>query len=134
MKQILIVLLLSLTSFQLVNESNVHKYRAFKYKLFCLDHEPYESEDINILVVINFDKMKVHTYGKREMDIDLIQQKNLFYDKNENMHVIYQAVDNDGVNCNLEIILFKNQNEGHLATLTIEYNGCSLVYRLKSNN
>lgn len=91
----------------------------------------------DFLVVINFDKSKIRLFPDSIYNYDIVKQIKTYKDENQSDCAVYQGVDDDGVICKIEIVIFKetddNKANPNKATLSIEYSNYSLVYRLKRN-
>lgn len=138
MKYIITISLLLLVS---MSYSQVYKYKAFNTFFSIYDEKgKYVRKDdstlVDFLVVINFEKKKITTFGKRIGDIDLVSDINTYDDKEGNTWVDYDAVDGDGEKCKVQILIFKDQNQYQKSTLYIDYPKArtALVLRLRKDD
>lgn len=115
--------------------SQVYKFKAFQTAIAG----PNQNDEIkwnssDILTVINLDKSKVNIYAKETVDMDLISDGRTRKDDEKNLYIDYDAVDQKGVKCTIEIVIFDDQIGRHKATLIIEYEDAHIIYRLKNTD
>jgi hypothetical protein len=124
---------LVLSSF--TGQSQVYKFRAFQSYFRPSDQTRPTSEDdwnkVDILVVLNFDKNKVTTFGNKEGDYDFISQNETYRNSNNDKVLSYQTIDGEGEKCTIEITIFNDQSGIHVATLSCIYPFGSINFRLK---
>jgi hypothetical protein len=121
------------------DESSIYKFKAFEttsYTKAEKTNDDLEWSKTDILVVVNLEKDKVFTYGKREKNIDLIKDKGSYTDENGDYWINYTGVDEDGDKCGVSLKIFKKSESynSHIATLFIEYADFKLVFRLKKDD
>lgn len=130
MKYLLFLVLLILLSSTTYADA---RYRAFEAAYFQIGLEPVKLYDLNILIVIDIDKLKIDIYGKEELHIDITSKGNGYItDENGNDKFTLQGVDQTGKACSIRMILFNDKNL-NTANLSIEYPSWTLVYKLKDN-
>lgn len=116
------------------------KYKSFSSKLIRYDSnhteiENPEWEKSEILVVVNFDKRKVDTYGKETGNYDLVKSVGEKVDKDDNYYVAYDAIDKVGDKCQIIIKFVDNLNPDNcIAILGIVYPYGKLYIKLKAND
>jgi hypothetical protein len=120
--------------------SSVYRFKAFEV-ISRSDNDNSEIsesdwEPRDIVVVINFDKSKVQTYGKRPVDIDLIKQTNSFTNDDGNYVFKYSGVDKDGSKVYVTLVIFKDNTKLHIATLVLDYyeSKIAISFRLKRDD
>jgi hypothetical protein len=126
----------------LTSYSQVYKFKAFQTYFDETNgkRKVLETEwsDVNFLVVINVDKDKIDTYGKKEEHIDIVQTYAPTKDANGNDFLSYTGVDDDGDKVRIEVTLFTrteaNKDNPHIATLVLVYPLGSILFRLKKND
>lgn len=133
MKKIIFLSVLLLLSSPI--NAKVFKFKAFSTAVFFTDgHEPIKNEDVNILVVLDMDKLKLNIYAEKEGNIDIIEVQSAFVDNDNIDHFKFKGVDNDGYKCDVELLLFINRTTDQLGSLVVVFNnGTKCCYRLKSN-
>lgn len=133
---ILSFLICSSNIFAQQKEPQVYKFRAFQTTLLDDANQSKEISwhDVDILVVINLDKNKVHIYAENEQDLDLLGITDNYKDNDKNDWLIYKAVDKSGIECKVKVEIFADNSGKHIATLFIRYGDGDLVYRLKKND
>ncbi len=115
----------------------IFRLRAFETKI-KMDDQPYKEggwQERNIVVVINFAKMKIQTYGDKPTDIDLIVEKENYKDDSSNMNYIYSGVDPEGEKCTVTLVVFAYPAGSHIATLGIDFYELrqTALFRLKKD-
>jgi len=115
--------------------SQVYKFKAFESTVIANgDDSPIKWKECDILTVINITKNKIQIYAKHNVDLDLISKGGFEKDAEQNIHVTYKAVDEGGVRCTIELVIFDNQDGRHKATLSLQYSDAHIVYRLKNTD
>ena len=115
-------------------KAQAYKFRVYNGATFCQYQDPEYNNKMNILLVIDITKMRLDVYLANKASYDLIRKKNSYTDSEGDMHTTYSSVDNDGGECETEIILFKYyKNSGQTGFITIKYSNCNICYRLKPN-
>jgi hypothetical protein len=125
------VLLCSLSSY-----SQVTKYKAYQkyWDDFKLNKPvPVDNWDsASILVVMDFTRMKVRTFGQQTGDFDLLTLKNV-KDLDIGKSYLYDAIDNEGDKCTIVIQIFPDQTKRCIAALKIVYDTFGVYFRLESD-
>jgi hypothetical protein len=87
------------------SNAQVVKYRCYQYDMIYADtifNRP-KSDTSNMLIVVDEKKSKIHSYGQKESDFDLIQ-----YDSSTKNQIfetaLFRAVDQDGVECQVGLV------------------------------
>jgi hypothetical protein len=133
MKQIIIVGFLTVISIA----ANAQVFRFIAYQASSatsynkLIHEK-DWKNTDMSVEMNFDRDQINISGKNGRDWYLrnILSSSVDVAHNEyNLH--YEAVDGDGVNCQVYVTFFKGSSEEKMATLTMVYSNYKLSFRLK---
>jgi hypothetical protein len=132
MKKI-ITILLCLLSFNCIAQS-VYKFRCFESNLSSKYEysKKVKWESTDFLVVINLDADKIDTYANSEMHIDLVDKLETVT-KNDYVEFNYQGVDEEGLRCVVSVIVYKDQDNNHKATLKISYSDYVFTFRLMKN-
>lgn len=138
MKTIVIGILIILSTTQAYGQ--VYKFKAFNtyFKYYDENLKPISTQDsisVDFLVVMNFTKNKINTYGKQEGDMDLIETIEDTTDAEGNVERLYNAIDQFGEKCQVHMKFFKS---GHESDCVMFYYyatpGVAMVYRLKKDN
>jgi hypothetical protein len=135
MKRLIVLLVLfgGLTSY-----AQVYKFRAFQtYGDNSKGARTIMESDyskVDFLVVINLDKNRINTYGEKPYQFDIVKAFEPFKNKSDDDVLKYNAVDTDGDECNLTVVIFKNQEAMHTATLIVSYPSFDVHFRLKKND
>lgn len=107
--------LLLLAGGSLLAQSNNQKV-VLRYAAFCqkkkTDARFSEWEDINdvIKVVMDFDKMVVQFFNQQQTKFDLLSQTQNGKDKNGDDFYDYRAIDEEGLECEVRLIVDKDDN------------------------
>ena len=115
--------------------SQVEKFKVFQDKSF----NPVSAEssvswsEVDILMVLNLDKKKLHVYANAETDIDIIEFLPTTTDNDGNTWIKYKGIDQDGLRCSIEWEVFKDQSGMHKFTVFLEYSNIYFIYRLKED-
>lgn len=138
MKKALLFIIITLWS--IIGYSQVYKFRAFRVAMFPTDEDvksnnPTTWDSVNLLIVINMDKNKVHIYAEKETDVDIVRLINTFPDKDnkEITWIFEQGVDQDGKDCKIITRLMPPQPSGYTAVLFLEYPIATYGFKLKKN-
>jgi len=90
-------------------------------------------EECNMLILIKTDPAVLTIYDKETKKYDIAKSlKECKY--GDNTIYRFQMVDEEGLACVLRILKFVDTDDGHLATLYIDYGNTTYVYRLKDSN
>lgn len=121
--------------------AQVEKYKAFNTFFLIYDTagaiiDTQDSISVDLLVVMNWPKSKINTYGKREGNMDLIQKLASKIDEYGDRYVRYEGVDQDGEKCMVQWVIYKIPFNGSDGTLSFYYPkpNVSMVYRMKRND
>lgn len=87
----------------------------------------------DFLVVFNFDKNKVNTYGKTKGDFDIIKYVSNDTDEQGNVNWKLELLDEKAEKCTSEISFFKNSPNFHIGTFTLYYPYEQIFFRLKKD-
>jgi hypothetical protein len=132
-----LILITALFSLPLFSYSQAFKFKAFQtYWKPATQTRPIREDDWNdadILVVINIDKYKVKTFGRKQGDYDIIKLYDPVINDNGDKVLPLDAVDEDGDKCSILLTIFKDQSNPHVATLGVFYSYGSLNFRLKKD-
>lgn len=133
MKVIIIAALFVLAQTRAV--AQVEKFKIFETASYHPSDAklPTVWDDVSILMVLNLDKMKLHIYAKVETDIDIIEAKNNDKDKDGNAWIKYRCIDQEGLRCDIEWEVFRDQDSDHKYTMFLEYKNIWYVFRLKDD-
>ena len=116
--------------------SQVYKFRSFEtYYATSIERtqkaDAWQWNKVDILVVINYNKHKVDTYGEEETHYDLVKLEDTFTTEEGDNVDKYIGIDQNGEKCTVNIIVFKDQTGTHCATVSIDYIPGTLYFRLK---
>lgn len=116
--------------------AQVEKYKAFQSK--CYDPQSQKStsfkwNDVSILVVLNLTKNKLHIYSESQTDIDILQATQDHTDEYGNIWIKYKGIDESGLRCDIEWVVYKDQSGRHKYTIILEYNNLYCYYRLEED-
>jgi len=119
--------------------SQVYKYKAFNtyFKYFDETGKAIRTSDsisVDFLVVFNFPKNRINTYGKQEGNMDLISTLEDTTDQDGNVERIYTGIDQFGEKCEVHMKFYK---AGYESDCILYYYyatpGVSMVYKLKKD-
>ena len=114
----------------------VYKFRCFEDKQVMKGGAKGTGMDwvkVDMLVVINTEKGQIRIFGATPMDFDIVDYNKTTESDNGDTHLHYGVVDANGVRCNAEVVLYKDQSNEHIGTLIFEYANLSYFFRLKTN-
>lgn len=114
--------------------AQVYKFKAFQtYFRTDLNHQIEESDwnNVDILVIINLDKKKIHIYAKKEVDLDIVSYSDIQTEDNGDKSFTMKAVDEDGTEMSVYHRFFSDQTNKHIASMVLIYKAYSITYRLK---
>ncbi|HEV3413394.1 MAG TPA: hypothetical protein VG101_13010 [Puia sp.] len=118
--------------------SQVYKFRCFQtYGDKTKGERPIMESDytnVDFLVVVNLDKLRINTYAEKPFQFDIVKTFEPTKNKSDDDVLSYKAIDNDGDECKLTVVIFKNQEGKHTATLIISYSTFDVHFRLKKND
>ena len=124
-----------------IAHAQVYKYKAFTtYFSVYDDNGNYLRRDdsitVDFLVVLNMDKRKITTYGKKEGNVDLVSEVTSKDDKRGNTWLQYDGIDDFGEKCIVQIEIFKDQSTGHKCNLFFDYPKMNeaMVFYLKKDD
>jgi hypothetical protein len=119
-----------------VSYCQVTKYKAYQkyWDDFKLNKPISEDkwDSANIVVVMDFTKMKVRTFGQETGDFDLITLKDV-KDIGVGKSYIYEGVDNSGDKCLIGIQFYSDKTKRTIAGLKIVYDEFGLYFRLEED-
>jgi phosphopentomutase len=119
--------------------SQVYKFKAIDAYLEQYDENGKDTttgewEKSGVLIVVDFTKNKIKTFGQTPQDYDLLYLENKLTDLQGNIKYIYPAVDAEGVKCEVQLVIFKQKiHSPNIANLAFHYSKMSLVLRLKKD-
>ena len=133
MKQIIIVGFLTVISIAV----NAQVYRSNAYQAAyvtnlnkLISERDWKNTDMS--VEMNFDRDQINISGKNGRDWYLRNELSAFVDVTHNEYSLrYEAVDGNGVNCQVYVTFFNGSTEEKAATLTMVYSNYKLSFRLK---
>ena len=118
--------------------AQVYKFKAFETYLDRskgkVSIEEADYHQVDLLVVINMDKNKICTYGDKPYQFDIVKLSNAFKNDNGDDVLPYKAVDNDGDECDINVVFFQNREAKHIATMVISYEHFDVYFRLKKDD
>jgi hypothetical protein len=120
--------------------SQVYKYKAFNtyFKYFDENGNAIKISDsisVDFLVVMNFEKSRINTYGKQEGNMDLIKCLEDTVDEEGNISRIYTGVDQSGEKCQVQMKFYKGLHESDCILFYYYATpGVAMVYKLKKDN
>jgi hypothetical protein len=122
------------------NEPNqVIRYRAFQtYGYYEGQNKPADQilwQDVNILVVFDFNRRKMHTYGEKEMDFDIYDSKVELMPSDSTKSYRYYVVNQDGEECQIGLFLFNNPEDLHIGSVAIVLPAekYSIIFKVKND-
>lgn len=134
-----IIVLAILISFTYSCEAQVYKFKAFNtyFKYYDEGGNPIKTGDsvsVDFLVVMNFAKNKINTYGKQEGNMDLVETIEDITDVEGNIERIYNGIDQFGEKCQVYMKFYKSGHESD-CIMFFYYTGpgVAMVYRLKKD-
>lgn len=108
------------------------KYRAYQVNYTDLTTDKTgDWSDINQLVTVEMTE-KVVIYGQEEFTYDIIKLSQGYVNSDGDTIFSADALDEKSRKCNVSIIMYKDDTNLHVATLTITYGNYKLYYRLKN--
>jgi len=139
MKNFLFIFLLILP---LYSFPQVYKLKVFRTKLAFFDGEDWKTKGVNetsFLAVINLDKDKIQTYGKKFGDYDIIKIKKSEVDEDGGVFAMFDGIDENGENCAITLSIFSEKikiqsEDGAIASLGIRYGDRLLVFYMKKDD
>lgn len=124
-----------ITLFSLSGYTQVYKFKTIEacYQPAGKTDSKTEWNKAEILVVVNYDDDKIRIYSEEQQDFDIVKYYKKEIDENGDKWFKYQVVDQKGKNCKIRLLIFKDTEHLHIASLMLEYSDCFFAYRLKSN-
>lgn len=119
--------------------AQVHKYRVFQSRITGYDNNgnkvgEHLSDTLNILLVVNYEKLTIETYGEKEAHYDLIRLNKDYY-KDGDKWMEYEGVDDSGDKCNITFVTYGNPNPYYwIVSLIFEYKNVMIIDKLKPND
>lgn len=117
MKYLLIIIALFTSG---LSNAQVHKYRMFQTKFHSMDNPNPPWNNVDILVVVNYDKMTMQIYSDKEQSFDLIRITK-DEDKEDTRDISYEAVDQNGQKLEVMFSVFKKPDLDWPLSLVIDY-------------
>jgi hypothetical protein len=133
MKRIIILGLLPIIS--IAAQSQVFKFIAFQTSSttnFNKTISEKDWKDVDVAMEINLDKNMITTFGKNGRFWNLLIKQESFTDVSSKYIQHYEAIDGDGVRCQVYITFFKDHLTDKTATLTMIYSNYKMSFRLKN--
>lgn len=127
MRPIVLFCLLAFSTFPA--HAQVNRFKCFQTSMIN-DGVSSDWENVSILVVLNFDRDKIHIYAKSESDFDIIQRLGSTH-TNDYTDYEYMAVDQDGNRCTIFFRSFADKSDRHIATLSVLYRDITYFFRLQ---
>lgn len=126
-----------LSLYSLCGYTQVFKYKAFEtYHRNNGDYKDVSEKEwinTNFLVVLNFDKDKINTYGQTKGDFDIIKYIGNDLDDSGNIVWKLDLLDKQGEKCTAEVTFFKHSPSFHVGTMTLYYPYEQIFFRLKKD-
>jgi allantoicase len=121
--------------FSLPGYAQVYKFKTIEtcYQPVGKPENKTDWSKADILVVVNYDDDKIRIYSEEQQDFDIVKYYKKETDENGDKWFRYQVVDHKGKNCHIRLLIFKDTEQIHVASLMLEYSDYIFVYRLKSN-
>lgn len=118
----------------------VYKMKVYKTILSEYDGKEWKEKETNkveFLAVLNFDKDKIRTYGKEYTDFDVVKTKSKEIKENGDVVSLFEAIDQKGRECELTFYLFskKRQDEegSPVASFAVRYEEILLIFYMKKD-
>ncbi|WP_448518906.1 hypothetical protein [Rhodoflexus sp.] len=124
-------LLIFLTSQNLLAQNNVAVLRyiaSCQKKKTDARYSEWKDIEATIKVVLDFDKMVIRFYNQAETKYDLLSQTNSGKDKDGDAYYDYEAIDEEGIRCEVRITVDRNGNGVYLYSY---YDNVSFGYFLR---
>lgn len=116
---------------------NVLAYRAFELNLSMKGvdlHYASKWVECDVPVVVYGDDLKIQVYSKAPQ-IYSLKSYDYTYSRQLNADIsTFSAIDGAGLSCTIIFVEYNNtENKRHIATMSINYPGCSWAYRLQAD-
>lgn len=90
--------------------------------------------NVDFLAVFNFNKNKITTYGQTKGDFDITKYISNKIEDDSNAYWKLEAIDKDGEDCTIEVVIFHHSPSFHRATMTVYYLYEQIFFRLKDDD
>lgn len=118
-----------------ISHAQVLKFKAFQtYHRNNGDFKDVSDKDwinTDFLIVTNFDKNKINTYGQTKGDFDILKYDSNDTDENGNIVWKLDLLDKSAEKCKAEVIFYKQSPTFHIGTLILYYPYEQIFFRLK---
>lgn len=128
-KLYLLVLLFTLCS--TIGSAQVYRLRAFQ-GYYCERSNygsPIEWQSINILAVVDFNKNKLQIYSQEYQDYDFIEVSHKWEYPESTVYDV-AVVNQQGEKGDLNLTIFRDRSEYHIATIQLMLPNRIIMYRL----